>query len=176
MRAPESTESAMHVVPELDYDDKDAFYRELAGQARALVAGEPDAVANAANVAALVFHALPRINWAGFYFLTGGELVVGPFQGRPACVRIPLGRGVCGTAAAEKRSIVVDDVDAFAGHIACDAASRSEVVVPLVDGAGRVLGVLDVDSPELRRFDEHDAAGLAAVSRAWSDARDAAAR
>jgi GAF domain-containing protein len=91
-------------------------------------------------------------------------------------VRIPLGRGVCGTAAAEKRSIVVDDVDAFAGHIACDAASRSEVVVPLVDGAGRVLGVLDVDSPELRRFDEHDAAGLAAVSRAWSDARDAAAR
>jgi GAF domain-containing protein len=91
-------------------------------------------------------------------------------------VRIPLGRGVCGTAAAEKRSIVVDDVDAFAGHIACDTASRSEVVVPLVDGAGRVLGVLDVDSPELSRFDENDAAGLAAVGRAWSDAREAAAR
>ncbi len=119
--------------------------------AAALIAGERDPVANAANLAAALYHGCPALNWAGFYFLRGGELVLGPFQGKPACVRIALGRGVCGTAAAERRTIVVDDVHAFPGHIACDAASRSEIVVPLLSG-GELVGVLDVDSPQLARF------------------------
>ncbi|HJT98732.1 MAG TPA: GAF domain-containing protein [Rhodanobacteraceae bacterium] len=134
-------------------------YAELAGQAAALLAGERDRIANAANFASLVWHALPSINWCGFYFYDGEELVVGPFQGRPACVRIALGKGVCGTAAAERKTQVVADVDAFAGHIACDSASRSEIVVPLVDGH-RLIGVWDVDSPELARFDDEDRAGM----------------
>jgi GAF domain-containing protein len=119
--------------------------------AAALVAGERDPIANAANLAAALFHGCPDLNWAGFYFFRGGELVVGPFQGKPACVRIMLGRGVCGTAAADRRTIVVEDVHAFPGHIACDAASRSEIVVPLFAGE-ELIGVLDVDSPKLARF------------------------
>lgn len=153
------------------HDSKEALYAELAQQARALLEGERDAIANAANVAALLYHTLPDLNWAGFYFLKSGELVLGPFQGRPACVRIGLGKGVCGTAAHERRTIVVPDVDAFPGHIACDSASRSEVVIPLVkDGA--VRGVLDLDSPTRGRFTGEDARGLEAVARAFLDATD----
>jgi GAF domain-containing protein len=150
----------MHELTGPDYGDKPVFYAELEAQARALVAGEPDRIANAANIAALIFNALPRINWAGFYFLQGDELVLGPFQGKPACVRIPVGRGVCGTAVAEARSQLVHDVHAFPGHIACDAASRAEVVVPLVGADGTIFGVLDIDSPEPDRFDADDLAGL----------------
>lgn len=141
-------------------------YADLLEQARALLHGERDATANAANLAALIFHALPELNWTGFYWLKGGELVLGPFQGKPACVRIALGRGVCGTAARERRTIVVPDVSAFPGHIACDAASASEVVVPIVVD-GRVAGVLDLDSPVKGRFDEQDARGLEAVAAAF---------
>jgi GAF domain-containing protein len=129
----------------------------------ALLAGEPDPVANAANAAAAVYHSLPRLNWAGFYFLQDRELVLGPFQGRPACVRIPLGRGVCGAAAEQRRSMLVPDVHAFPGHIACDTASRSELVVPLLAGE-RLLGVLDLDSPDLGRFDAADQAGCEALA------------
>jgi GAF domain-containing protein len=135
-------------------------YAELARQAEGLLHGERNLVANAANFAALVWHALPAINWCGFYLEDGDELVVGPFQGRPACIRIAMGRGVCGTAAATRQTQVVADVNAFDGHIACDSASRSEIVVPLVDAAGGLLGVWDVDSPELARFDEDDRAGM----------------
>lgn len=142
-----------------DFRDKAADYAELAQQLAGLLHGETDFTANAANTSALIFDALPDINWAGFYFLKGGELVVGPFQGKPACVRIGLGRGVCGTAAAERRTIIVRNVAEFPGHIACDAASRSEVVVPLI-ADGRMVGVLDIDSPNLARFDEADARGL----------------
>ncbi|MEO7013630.1 MAG: GAF domain-containing protein [Dokdonella sp.] len=146
----------------IDTADKVAFYDELAQQARGLLHGERDRIANAANFAALVWHAVPRINWCGFYFFDGRELVVGPFQGKPACVRIALGRGVCGTAAVTRETQLVLDVDAFPGHIACDSASRSEVVVPLViDGA--LLGVWDVDSPEPGRFDDEDARGMQAL-------------
>jgi L-methionine (R)-S-oxide reductase len=155
----------MHELTGPDYSDKPRFYAELEAQAMALVAGEPDRIANAANIAALIFHALPRINWAGFYFLQGDELVLGPFQGKPACVRIPVGRGVCGTAVAEARSQLVHDVHAFPGHIACDAASRAEIVVPLTDSHGEIFGVLDVDSPEPRRFDSADLAGLERLAR-----------
>jgi len=156
----------MHESHAPDYADKAAFYRELTGQARALTADEPDRVANAANLAALVFQALPRINWAGCYFLQGEVLVLGPFQGKPACVRIPVGQGVCGTAVAEARSQRVADVHAFPGHIACDAASRSEVVVPLRDASGAIIGVLDIDSPEPARFDAADLAGVEALAAA----------
>jgi len=138
-------------------------YRALEEQARALLYGERDRIANAANLSALVYHALPELNWVGFYFWDGAELVVGPFQGRPACVRIALGKGVCGTAAKERRSIRVDDVDAFAGHIACDSASRSELVVPLFDGE-RLIGVFDVDSPRPERFDDDDQRGLESLA------------
>jgi L-methionine (R)-S-oxide reductase len=155
----------MHETTGPDYADKPRFYEELEAQARALVAGERDLVANAANIAALVFNALPRINWAGFYFLQGEELVLGPFQGKPACVRIAVGKGVCGTAVAEARSQLVPDVHAFPGHIACDAASRAEIVVPLRDGAGRIFGVLDIDSPEANRFDAVDLEGVERLAR-----------
>jgi GAF domain-containing protein len=139
---------------------KPELYRELAVEAAALFEGERDAIANAANLSALLYDRLPALNWAGFYFLrTTGELVLGPFQGRPACVRIAVGRGVCGTAVARRSTIIVPDVNAFPGHIACDTASRSEIVVPLVHG-DRVAGVLDLDSPSLARFDEDDRAGL----------------
>ena len=155
----------MHELTGPDYSDKPRFYAELESQAVALVAGEPDRIANAANIAALIFHALPRINWAGFYFLQGDELVLGPFQGKPACVRIPVGRGVCGTAVADARSQLVPDVHAFPGHIACDVASRAEIVVPLVDAHGEIFGVLDIDSPEPGRFDAADLAGLERLAR-----------
>jgi L-methionine (R)-S-oxide reductase len=138
--------------------EKRAVYAVLAEQLEALIAGEGDVVANCANMASLVYHGLPDLNWAGFYFARGGELVLGPFQGRPACVRIAWGNGVCGAAAARGKSIVVPDVDAFPGHIACDAASRSELVAPLI-AAGRVVGVFDLDSPILGRFDDADRAG-----------------
>ncbi len=136
---------------------------DLVKLAEGAFAGERDPWANAANAAALVYDCLPNLNWAGFYFLRGGELVVGPFQGRVACVRIPLGSGVCGTAAARRATLVVPDVHAFPGHIACDAASNSEIVVPLIAG-DRLVGVLDVDSPRLDRFDESDARILEALA------------
>jgi GAF domain-containing protein len=142
--------------------DKPALYRDLATQLRALLEGESDPVANAANAAALIYHALPDLNWAGFYFLKGGELVLGPFQGKPACVRIAVGKGVCGTALAKDKSIVVPDVDAFPGHIACDSASRAELVVPLRRGEAP-FGVLDLDSPSPGRFDEADRLGCEAL-------------
>jgi L-methionine (R)-S-oxide reductase len=138
--------------------DKATLYRELTEAAAALVAGEPDPIANMANVAALLWESLPELNWAGFYRNVGGELVLGPFQGRPACIRIPFGRGVCGAAAATLEPQCVADVHAFPGHIACDAASRSELVVPIVAG-GRLVGVLDLDSPVPGRFDHEDLAG-----------------
>ena len=140
------------------------LYRELAAELDGLLAGEVDLVANAANAAAAIFYALPDLNWAGFYFLRGEELVLGPFQGRPACVRIPVGKGVCGTAAAERRALLVPDVEAFPGHIACDTASRSELVVPLFEGAD-LLGVLDLDSPVLGRFDDVDQSGCELLAR-----------
>jgi L-methionine (R)-S-oxide reductase len=138
--------------------EKRAMYGELADQLSAVIAGEPDLIANTANMAALLYHTLPELNWAGFYFAREGELVLGPFQGKPACVRISWGKGVCGAAAACGTAIVVPDVDEFPGHIACDEASRSELVVPLVAG-GRVVAVLDLDSPRRRRFDDQDRAG-----------------
>jgi GAF domain-containing protein len=138
---------------------KPDLYRDLAGAVQALLAGESDALANLANAGALLKDALDRVNWCGFYLLKGDELVLGPFQGKTACVRIALGRGVCGTAAAKRETIVVPDVHAFPGHIACDSASRSEIVVPILEG-GRLRGVLDVDSPEVGRFDDEDRAGL----------------
>ena len=138
--------------------NKPDLYRELAAQLKALLAGEADRIANAANMAALIYHGLPDLNWAGFYFRQGGELVLGPFQGKPACVRIPLGNGVCGTAASRGATVLVRDVHHFPGHIACDPTSRSELVVPLIE-AGEVSGVLDLDSPLLARFDEIDKSG-----------------
>ncbi len=149
---------------------KPAQYAELAAQARALVGDERDRIANAANLCALLFDALPDLNWCGFYLFDGTELVVGPFQGKPACVRIALGRGVCGTAAASRTTQRVDDVHAFADHIACDSASRSEVVVPLLTADDRLLGVLDLDSPQLARFDDDDARGLETLAQLWIDA------
>jgi L-methionine (R)-S-oxide reductase len=149
----------MFAAAALKSADKTEQYRELAEQARGLLHGERDRIANAANFAALVYHALADLNWAGFYFFDGSELVVGPFQGKPACVRIALGKGVCGTAAATRQTQVVRDVEAFPGHIPCDSASRSEIVVPLFDGE-RLIGVWDVDSPLLARFDAEDRAGM----------------
>ena len=139
-------------------------YAQLAEQARALLHGESDRIANAANLSALIYHALPNLNWAGFYFFDGTELVVGPFQGLPACVRIPLDKGVCGAAATTRQTQRIEDVHAFPGHIACDSASNSELVVPLVkDGA--LVGVLDLDSPVHARFDVEDQEGLETVAR-----------
>ena len=139
-------------------------YAQLLEQARALLHDERDRIANAANLSALVYHALPDLNWAGFYFHDGRELVVGPFQGLPACVRIPLDKGVCGAAARTRATQRVADVNAFPGHIACDSASRSELVVPLVAADGRLIGVLDLDSPRPNRFDEDDQHGLEAIA------------
>ncbi|MBS0470080.1 MAG: GAF domain-containing protein [Proteobacteria bacterium] len=150
---------------------KSEIYRELAQMAEGLFAGERDAIANAANLSALLWLGLDGLNWSGFYFLRGGELVLGPFQGRPACVRIALGKGVCGTAAQTRQTVVVPDVHAFPGHIACDAASRSEVVVPLI-AKGTLIGVLDLDSPEPGRFDAEDAAGLECLAALWANASD----
>jgi GAF domain-containing protein len=139
-------------------------YDELAQQARALLQGERDRTANAANLSSLVYYALPQLNWVGFYFYDGNELVVGPFQGHPACVRIALGKGVCGTAAVSKRTQRIADVDAFPGHIPCDSASRSELVVPLFGAGGELVGVFDLDSPVLDRFDADDQRGLEEIA------------
>jgi len=144
-------------------------YAQLAEQAKALLAGERDRIANAANLSALVYHALPDLNWVGFYFYDGTELVVGPFQGLPACVRIPLDKGVCGAAARSRQTQRVEDVHAVPDHIACDAASRSELVVPLVRPDGALIGVFDLDSPALARFDTDDQAGLEAIAALFVD-------
>lgn len=159
--------------PAIDFTDKAAGYRELELTLAALLAGERDLIANLANASALLYHSLPTLNWAGFYLLqtegTRTELVLGPFQGKTACVRIALGKGVCGTAAVTRATQLVRDVHAFPGHIACDSASQSEIVVPLIFASGsrrgELLGVLDLDSPVLARFDEQDQAGLEAFSR-----------
>ena len=149
--------------------DKPAAYTELAAQARALLDGEPDLIANAANFAALVFHALPDLNWAGFYLYDGHELVVGPFQGLPACIRIPLDKGVCGAAARSGETQRVPDVDAFEGHVACDSASRSELVVPLFRNDA-LVGVFDLDSPDPDRFDVEDQGGIEEIARIYVQA------
>ena len=132
---------------------------QVAEQLRSLLAGERDFIANAANFSALLYHSLPVVNWVGFYLQKDGELVLGPFQGKPACIRIAIGKGVCGTAAERRQTVLVENVHEFPGHIACDSASNSEIVVPLVS-QGQLVGVLDLDSPALGRFDEEDAAGL----------------
>jgi GAF domain-containing protein len=147
-----------------DFKNTDVAWSELARDLAALLHGERDLIANAANTAALIWDALPGLNWAGFYLYKSGELVLGPFQGKPACVRIALGRGVCGTAAARRETVVVEDVHAFPGHIACDTASNSEVVIPLVRN-GELLGVLDLDSPNLARFGSADARGLETLAK-----------
>jgi L-methionine (R)-S-oxide reductase len=144
---------------------KSELYRELTVQISAVIEGETDPVANMANCAALIFNSLSDVNWAGFYLLKGGELVLGPFQGQPACVRIPFGRGVVGTAAEKRTTLRVPDVNQFPGHIACDSASKSEIVVALVSTDSHLLGVLDVDSPELDRFDAEDEAGLREIGK-----------
>ena len=150
---------------------KPEVYRELGQQVRGIFEGERDAIANAANLVSLVWHGLEGINWVGFYFLRGSELVLGPFQGKPACVRIAMGNGVCGTAAAKRETVVVGDVDAFPSHIVCDSASRSEIVVPLVR-EGDLIGVLDMDAPTRGRFDEADRAGLEILANLWLKASD----
>ncbi|RVQ67715.1 GAF domain-containing protein [Croceicoccus ponticola] len=146
-----------------DNGDKTALYRDLTAAVVAITDGERDGIANMANCAALMAEFLPHLNWAGFYRTIGDELVLGPFVGRPACIRIPMGKGVCGTAAAEARTVLVEDVHAFPGHIACDAASQSELVVPIIRD-GKVLAVIDLDSPNRARFDEEDRAGIEAVA------------
>src|SRR5262245_12471598 len=153
-----------HVSQSYDFSHPDAAYAELARDLGALLQGERDLVANAANTAALIYDALPDVNWAGFYLYKSGELVLGPFQGKPACVRIAIGKGVCGTAAARRATVLVEDVHAFPGHIACDSASNSEIVVPLVRG-GELLGVLDLDSPKHARFGAADQKGVEALAK-----------
>ncbi len=157
----------MFAAKRIEGQDKPAFYEELCSQLGGLLHGETDAVANAANTSALIFQLVPDLNWAGFYFLrTPDELVLGPFQGKPACVRIAVGRGVCGTGAERREPVLVEDVYAFPGHIFCDGGSRSELVVPLLHG-GRVLGVLDLDSPTTGRFDAEDRAGMERVAQIY---------
>jgi len=152
-------------TPDLTKLPKAELYREMATQLSALIQDETDPVANMANCAALIFHSVPKLNWAGFYLLKGGELVLGPFQGRVACVRIAFGRGVVGTAAEKRTAIRVGDVNEFPGHIACDTASTSEIVVPLTSDDSHLLGVLDSDSPELNRFDADDEEGFCAIGK-----------
>jgi GAF domain-containing protein len=167
--------SMSYAAKRYDFHDKPADYARLREELAALLAGESDLIANAANTCALIFAALPDVNWAGFYFLKAGELVVGPFQGKPACVRVALGHGVCGTSAARRQTLLVPDVHAFPGHIACDTASRSEIAVPLiVDGA--LLGVLDIDSPRPGRFDAADARGLESLTALFVAAAGQAAQ
>ena len=162
----------MFATKTIETGDKPEFYRELASQLSGLLHDERNFIANAANLSALVFDLVPDLNWAGFYFLRpNDELVLGPFQGKVACVRIPVGKGVCGAAAAQRQTMLVPDVHAFPGHIACDAASRSELVVPLVKD-GRVLGVLDLDSPSPNRFDAEDQAGLEVLAAIYVAASD----
>jgi len=157
-----------------DFTDKRQGYAQLAAALRSLLAGEPDPIANAANLAALLYHSLPELNWVGFYFVRAGELVLGPFQGKPACVRIAFGRGVCGTAASRRSSVVVQDVSRFPGHIACDPQSCAELVVPLLAGE-RLLGVLDLDSPRVGRFDEEDRRGIEQLAQIYLQSTAAAA-
>jgi GAF domain-containing protein len=149
--------------------DKATLYRDLAAALEALIGDEPDAIANMANAAALIWESLPDVNWVGFYRNVGEELVVGPFQGRPACIRIPFGSGVCGVAAQTRRVQRVEDVHAFPGHIACDAASNSEIVVPIIRD-GELLAVLDIDSPKTARFDAEDEAGIVNLAKVLSKA------
>jgi L-methionine (R)-S-oxide reductase len=158
----------MHIVKSDPSLSKSGTYRDIGVQLQGLFAGESNALANTANMCALLYQMLPDVNWVGFYFLHGGELVLGPFQGKVACVRIPLGRGVCGTAAQRREILVIPDVNEFPGHIACDAASRSEIVLPL-EQEGRLLGVLDLDSPKLSRFDHEDREGLQAAVKVLLD-------
>ncbi len=148
----------------IDAADKATMYRDLASALRGLTDGEPDPIANMANAAALIWETLPGLNWAGFYRNVAGELVLGPFQGRPACIRIKFGEGVCGTAASTLAAQRVDDVHAFPGHIACDSASNSELVVPIVGADGKLIAVLDLDSPDHARFDAEDEAGCVALA------------
>jgi len=152
----------MHIFESNKHLPKAEIYREVLGQLTALFVGERDGLANTANMSALLYAALPDLNWVGFYFLQKDELVLGPFQGKIACVRIRIGQGVCGEAAQHMKTVIVPDVHAFPGHIACDAASRSEIVIPLIQNGG-LLGVLDLDSPQLARFDQEDGAGLEAA-------------
>jgi L-methionine (R)-S-oxide reductase len=148
---------------------KPALYAEITAQVQALTAGERDLIANLANTASLLYHSMPDLNWVGFYLLKNGELVVGPFQGKPACVRIAIGKGVCGTAAARRATLIVENVHEFDGHIACDSASNSEIVLPIVRG-NELIGVLDLDIPKFARFDTQDQAGLEKVVAALSKA------
>lgn len=165
----------MHELQPIGDLDKPEFYRELARQLEALLEGERDPVANAANAAALLYHSLPDVNWVGFYFLRDqDELIVGPFQGKPACVRIPVGKGVCGTAVVRRQPVLVSDVHAFPRHIVCDADSRSELVIPLIAGE-RILGVLDLDSPRPSRFDAADQAGIERVAAIYVAASNVSA-
>lgn len=154
----------MHIADRLQSgQSKYALYQSICEQLQELIGGETNFVANAANASALLFQSLPDVNWVGFYIAEGNELVLGPFQGKPACVRIPFGKGVCGAAAVKQETMIVADVNKFPGHIACDSASQSEIVVPLLNW-GRVLGVLDIDSASLNRFDEEDEEGLESVA------------
>ncbi len=146
-------------LTEISAQSKTDFYKSLTTQLYHLLEGERDFLANTANFSALLFNTMPDVNWVGFYFYKGGELVLGPFQGKPACVRIAIGKGVCGTAAEKMKTVVVKNVHEFPGHIACDSASNSEIVAPLIK-QGKLLGVLDIDSPQLARFDDEDKAGL----------------
>ena len=161
----------MHVVTKTADLPKAAAYCELHGQLASLFAGERNGLANTANMSAVLYEALPNVNWAGFYFRQGRELVLGPFQGKVACVRIAMGSGVCGTAAERRETVIVEDVHSFPGHIACDAASRSEIVVPLIQN-GQLIGVLDLDSPHTGRFDTEDGAGLNAAVNLLVQASD----
>ncbi|WP_313612862.1 GAF domain-containing protein [Agrobacterium sp.] len=162
----------MFATGKIETADKQVFYRELSAQLEGLLHGERDFIANAANFSALIYSLVPDLNWAGFYFLKQkDELVLGPFQGKVACVRIPVGKGVCGAVVATGKTQLVPDVHAFPGHIACDAASRSELVVPLVKG-DRMIGVLDLDSPLPGRFDAEDQAGFEALAALYIEASD----
>jgi GAF domain-containing protein len=158
-KAKTKTKAKARPAPRRKVTAKSMLYAGLVAQLRSLLKGEYDFIANAANFSALLYHSLPDVNWTGFYFLHEQHLVLGPFQGKPACVRIPVGKGVCGVAAAQCETIIVPNVHEFPGHIACDIASNSEIVVPMFDGE-RLLGVLDLDSPSLGRFDDQDAEGL----------------
>ena len=158
----------MFEMKKIQAGSKSELYADLLSQARGLLHDEHDRVANAANFAALLYHSLPDVNWVGFYFMQGGELLVGPFQGKPACVHIALGKGVCGTAAQTRETQLVPDVNAFPGHIFCDGDSLSELVVPLVRD-GVVIGVLDLDSPRLARFDAEDQQGIEALAKVFLD-------
>lgn len=157
-----------HAAQNYDFSNAETAYAELTRDLAALLSGERDLIANAANTAALIYSALPGLNWAGFYLYKSGELVLGPFQGKPACVRIAMGKGVCGTAAARRETVLVEDVHAFPGHIACDSASNSEIVIPLIRGTA-LLGVLDLDSPLHARFGVADARGLEALAKVFID-------